>query len=63
MSAKWKQRQEGLLELMKENPDLPVVPFVDADIIADDSGFWLGCWGIVRVHYYIVPLDSDTPLL
>ncbi len=63
MSTKWKERQEGLLELMKENPDLPVLPFVDADVISDDSGYWLGSWGIMGVDEYIVPLDSDAPVM
>lgn len=58
----------ALLELMKENPHLPVVAMVDSEIVADD-GYrrWLGSWGCAnvdayykgeeRVHFY----DEDDP--
>ena len=37
---------KDLLELVKENPDLPVVPIVDQEIVCDDSyTWWLGSWG------------------
>lgn len=52
-----------LLDLMKENPHLPIVPMVDAEVVADDSyGFWMGSWsnayldkyykGEERVYFY-----------
>ena len=53
----------ALLELMKENPHLPVVPMVDAEVVADDTyGTWLGSWhdsgldkyykGEERIYFY-----------
>lgn len=43
-----------LLKLIQENPDLPIVPMVDADIVADDSGYWSGKWGHAEIDKYIV---------
>lgn len=50
---------DNLLRLMKENPDLPVVPFVDAEIVTgDDFGYWMGSWGTAYIDEYILPLKS-----
>lgn len=44
-----------LLELIKENPDLPIVPLVDSDVVADDScNSWLGEWGRAEVTEYVM---------
>lgn len=40
-----------LLDLIKENPHLPVVPMVDREVVADDTwGYWLGSWGIASIE-------------
>lgn len=46
---------EKLLQLIKENPELPIVPMVDSEIVGDDSyGWWIGRWGNAEVgHYYL----------
>lgn len=62
MSEQEKRSHEDLLKLIQENPELPVLPFVDADIVADDSGYWAGSWGSVRVDEYLVPPDNDYPV-
>lgn len=36
---------DELLKLIKEHPDLPVVPMVDCEVVADDFGYWMGKWG------------------
>ena len=46
-----KQNREELFRLMRENPDLPVVPMVDGEICGDDSGYWCGAWGHASVDY------------
>lgn len=43
-----------LLELIKENPELPIVPMVDAEIVEDGYGRWSGTWGIAEVDRYVV---------
>lgn len=43
-----------LLDLMKENPHLPVVPMVDYEVVADDGCcYWMGSWGNARVDLYL----------
>lgn len=50
-----------LLELMKENPHLPVVPMVRSEIVCDDSwAYWMGSWGEARVDLYLV---TDSRIL
>ena len=43
-----------LIELIKENPDLPVVPFVDEEVVCRDEGFawWMGSFGKSEVGEY-----------
>lgn len=44
---------EKLLQLIKDHPDLPVVPMVDAEVVADDTyQNWLGHWGQAEVTEY-----------
>lgn len=56
---------EKLIELSKENPELPIVTMVEAEIVAgDDFGYWLGSFGFCEVGevYYSeerVYLDRD----
>lgn len=42
-----------LLELMKENPHLPIVPMVNSEVVADDTwGYWMGSWDHARLDKY-----------
>ena len=34
-----------ILKLIDEHPDLPVVPMVGQDIVADCTGSWIACFG------------------
>ena len=44
---------EQLLQLIKDNPDLPIVPMVDSEIVGDDCcQNWLGKWGRSEVTEY-----------
>ena len=44
-----------IIKLIEENPDLPVVPMVDGEVVGDDSyQYWLGKWGRREVtEYYL----------
>jgi hypothetical protein len=42
---------EKLMTLIKENPELPIVPMVSAELFADDYGWWLGGWGSAEIEY------------
>lgn len=57
-----KQSHEELIRLMQENPELPILPFVDAEIAADDVGYWAGSWGNVKIDEYLFP-PNDAPVL
>lgn len=42
-----------LLELMKENPHLPVVPMVSSEVVPEDGyAYWLGSWGPASIDKY-----------
>ena len=38
-----------LLDLIKQNPELPILPMVDSEIVADDyCAYWAASWGCLR---------------
>ena len=41
-----------IIKLIEENPDLPIVPMVDSEVVADDCGYWKGEWGSCEVTEY-----------
>lgn len=45
---------EEFLKLVSENPELPVLPLVDCEVVGnDDYHWWLGDWGSSEiVEYY-----------
>lgn len=43
---------EQLIQLIKENPHLPIVPMVDSEICWDDCGYWMGQFGPSMVGEY-----------
>ena len=43
---------EKLINLAKENPELPIVPMVDGEIAQNDCGYWMGAWGDCEVTEY-----------
>lgn len=46
---------EEFLKLVKENPDLPIIPMVNEEIVSDDSySWWMGSWGRSEVTGYYV---------
>lgn len=46
-----------LLKLIEENPDLPIVPMVDAEVVGDDYGNWMGEWGTCDITEYYIGRD------
>lgn len=60
--------RDELFKLMRENPDLPIVPMVDSEIVCDDGyNRWLGAWGCSYIGEYLVTdecvhfRDEDDP--
>lgn len=56
------EKTARLLELVRENPELPIVPMVDAEICGDDYGTYMGGWGNARVDEYIIAKEDDLVL-
>lgn len=51
VSDKEKKSREKLFRLMAEHPDLPVIPMVDGEIVADDCySYWMGSWGVCELN-------------
>ena len=42
----------NLITLIKENPDLPIVPMVNSEVVAEDYGYWMGKWGNCQITEY-----------
>lgn len=53
ISERERQNRDELFRLIKENPDLPVVPMVDGEICGDDSGYWMAGWGESRMECWL----------
>lgn len=43
---------EKFVQLVKENPDLPIVPMVDYEVVNEDYGWWVGSFGHCSVGEY-----------
>ena len=43
---------EKLLQLVQENPELPIVPMVDYEVVDDGYGWWVGSFGRCSVGEY-----------
>lgn len=67
ITGRIQQCREELFKLMLSDPDLPVVPMVDHEIVGDDFGRWLGAWGSSYIGEYLMGdervyfRDDDDP--
>ena len=59
ISDRERENREELFRLIKENPELPIVPMVDADIVGDDCGYWIGAWGRAEVDEYFISKRAE----
>ena len=49
---------EEFLQLVKDNPELPIIPMVDQEVVADDNcTWWMGKWGNQKVTSYYMGRD------
>ena len=55
---KQKENLEKLFQLIKENPELPIVPMVDSEIVCENYGIWMGSIGKVKTERYIMVDDG-----
>ena len=59
-----RQNRDKLFRLMQENTDLPVIPFVDGEIVAGDNfATWMGSWGAARVDEFVLPPQDYEPVI
>lgn len=55
---KQKEKVNELLELIKENPDLRIMPMVDTEVVAsDDWAWWMASWGSASIEEVYSPDD------
>lgn len=57
-SEKERKNREELFKLIAENPELPIVPMVYYEVVAEDSGRWLGSWGSAYIGEYLIGEDE-----
>lgn len=67
------EKTKAFIELVKNNPDLPIIPIVDSEVVIDDGcNYWLGSFADSYVSEYVVAsvhgenriyLESETDLL
>ena len=59
---KLEKQQEDIQELMQlsqANPDLPILPMVDSDVVCDDTySWWLGGFGGCRIDEVVAKGDA-----
>lgn len=55
-SEKERENRDRLFELMREHPDLPVIPMVNGDgIVAENTySYWQASWGDAEISEYVV---------
>ena len=46
-----------LLQLIKENPNLPVIPIVNSEVVGDEYGTWIASFGSAYVGEYTLYKD------
>lgn len=55
MKKTQKERLEELFRMIKENPELPILPMVDSEIVADVfCARWSASWGSAEITEYII---------
>lgn len=53
MIKRQQENIEKLLELIKENPELEILPMVDSECVqGEDFAYWMGEWGEAEVDEY-----------
>lgn len=54
ISERERKNREQLFKLMQENPELPVVPMVETEVVGDKYEYcrWLGSWGDACLKEY-----------
>ena len=54
ITEKEKKNRDELFRLMKENPELPIVPMVDSEICGGDFAYYMGVWGWAEIDEILI---------
>lgn len=46
------EKIKELLKFAEENPELEIIPMVDNEVCAEDSGYWRGLIGDIKKEFY-----------
>lgn len=53
-----------LIELVKENPELPIVPLTHYEVLGGDTGYWLGNIENVELKEYAInEWEEESPVI
>ena len=64
ISDRERENREELLYLIKENPELPVIPIIDSEIGEGGYGcYCLGAFGSAYIDEYIIAANYDERVL
>jgi hypothetical protein len=48
-------KTEKLLQLVKENPDLPIIPMVETEVVCgDEYGYWMGSFEDCQIREFAI---------
>lgn len=53
------KKSNDLFKVMEENPELPIIPMVDYEVVWDCTGYYMGVWGEAKVDEYIISKEYD----
>lgn len=56
--AENREKAEKLLKLVAENPELPVLPMVDYEVVGGDWGCWGGKWKDSYIGHYLIDRED-----
>lgn len=60
ITEKEREKRAELLRLLQENPELPVVPMVDGEIVGCDGAmYWLGALGRAKIEEYFLSEKAE----
>lgn len=54
----WRESEEKLFKLMQDNPDFPIIPMVDSDVVCDGYGKWKGEIYDCEIREYVNIVDE-----
>lgn len=58
------ENTKALLQIIRENPELPVIPMVGTEVVADDTyGHWMASFGSVAVDEYLLAKNGYDSIL